>query len=195
MLFRSIALFPVSNLVVPVGVLLAERALYLPSAGLVLAAGAWLKDLETRRLAVVLSLLVVAGGVRTALRVPVWRDTRAMIGSELEDSPRSFAGPAHMVVLYLTGHQPAKALEAYRRAIEIYDVTLPWLQIQGAEAAFETGQAPLADSLLDRVDLVCRPCDFFYRYESSVARARGYPVAADSFAARVGRAPDPVHDR
>jgi len=191
----AIALFPVSNLVVPVGVLLAERALYLPSAGLVLAAGAWLKDLETRRRAVVLSLLVVAGGVRTALRVPVWRDTRAMIGSELEDSPRSFAGPAHMVVLYLTGHQPAKALEAYRRAIEIYDVTLPWLQIQGAEAAFETGQAPLADSLLDRVDLVCRPCDFFYRYESSVARARGYPVAADSFAARVGRAPDPVHDR
>src|SRR5438034_7738916 len=92
---------------------------------LVLAAGAWLKDLETRRLTVVLSLLVVAGGVRTALRVPVWRDTRAMIGSELEDSPRSFAGPAHMVVLYLTGHQPAKALEAYRRAIEIYDVTLP----------------------------------------------------------------------
>src|SRR5207245_2493071 len=50
----AIALFPVSNLVVPVGVLLAERALYLPSAGLVLAAGAWLKDLETRRLAVVL---------------------------------------------------------------------------------------------------------------------------------------------
>src|SRR5256886_9185114 len=45
----AIALFPVSNLVVPVGVLLAERALYLPSAGLVLAAGAWLKDLATPR--------------------------------------------------------------------------------------------------------------------------------------------------
>jgi protein O-mannosyl-transferase len=189
----AIALFPVSNLVVPVGVLLAERALYLPSAGLVLAAGAWLKDIERRRLALVLALLVVAGGVRTALRVPVWRDTRAMIASELEDSPRSFAGPGHMVVMYLTGHQPAKALEAYRAANAIYDVTLPWLQIQGAEAAFETGHAALADSLLDRVDLVCRPCDFFYRYEASVARARGYPTAADSFAARVGRAPDPRH--
>jgi len=186
----AIALFPVSNLVVPVGVLLAERALYLPSAGLALAAGAWLKDLETRRLALVLSLVVVAGGVRTFLRVPVWHDTRAMITSELEDSPRSFAGPAHMVIMYLTGHQPAKALEAYRAATAIYDVTLPWLQIQGAEAAWEMGQAALADSLLDRVDRVCRPCDFFYQYESSVARARSYPVAADSFAARVGRAPD-----
>jgi len=119
--------------------------------------------------------------------------TRAMIASELEDSPRSFAGPGHMVVMYLTGHQPAKALEAYRAASAIYDVTLPWLQIQGAEAAFETGHAALADSLLDRVDLICRPCDFFYRYEASVARARGYPTAADSFAARVGRAPDPRH--
>jgi len=188
----GIALFPVSNLVVPVGVLLAERALYLPSAGLALAAGTWLKDLETHRLALVLSVLVVAGGIRSALRVPVWRDTQAMIGSELEDSPNSFAGPAHMVVMYLTGHQPAKALEAYRRATEIYDVTLPWLQIQGAEAAFATGRHALADSLLDRVDRVCQPCDFYYRYESSVARARGYPAAADSFAARVGRAPDPV---
>src|SRR6266480_1127510 len=118
-----------------------------------------------------------------------------MIGSELEDSPRSLAGPAHMVVLYLTRHQPAKTLDEYRRATEIYDVTLPWLQIQGAEAAFATGQPALADSLLDRVDKVCRLCDMFHRYESSVARARGYPVAADSFAARVGRAPDPVHDR
>jgi len=190
----GIALFPVSNLVVPVGVLLAERALYLPSAGLALAAGTWLKDLETHRLALVLSVLIVAGGVRSALRVPVWRDTQAMIGSELEDSPNSFAGPAHMVVMYLTGHQPAKALEAYRRATEIYDVTLPWLQIQGAEAAFATGRHALADSLLDRVDRVCQPCDFYYRYESSVARARGYAAAADSFAARVGRAPDPVHE-
>ncbi len=187
----AIALFPVSNLVFPVGVLLAERALYLPSAGLALAAGAWLKDLEARRFAVVLSVLVVAGGVRSALRVPVWRDTRAMIMSELEDSPRSFYGPAHMVVMYLNGHQPAKALEAFRAATAISDVTLSWLYVTGAEAAFETGHAAFADSILDRLELACRPCDFLYRYEASVARTRGYPVAADSFAARIGRVARP----
>ena len=188
----AIAVFPVSNLLVPIGVLVAERALYIPSAGLALAAGAWLKDLDTRRLAVVLGALVVVGGVRSALRIPVWHDTQSMIMSELEDSPRSFNGPAHMVTMYLTGRQPAKALEAFREATRIYDVTLPWLYVQGAEAAFQTGHASLADSILDRVDLVCK-CDFYYRYEASVARARGNPVAADSFAARVGRAP--VHDR
>lgn len=184
----AIAFLPVSNLILPVGVLLAERTLYLPSAGLALAVGAWLGSLELRRLASALGLLVVAGGVRTATRVPVWRDSRTVIASELEDSPRSFIGPAHMVVLYLAGHQPAKALDAFRASTAIYDVTLPWLYVTGAEAAFATGQGALADSILDRLERVCR-CDFFYRYEAPIARVRGYPAAADSILARIGRTP------
>jgi len=32
-----VAVFPVSNLVIPIGVLLAERTLYLPSVGLAIA--------------------------------------------------------------------------------------------------------------------------------------------------------------
>jgi hypothetical protein len=134
-------------------------------------------------------VLVVAGGARTAFRVPVWRDSRTVIESELEDSPRSFLGYAHLVPLYLTGHQPAKAFEQFRTATGIYDVTLPWLYVTGAEAAFATGQDKLADSILDRLELVCRPCDFFYRYEAPIARTRGYPAAADSFLARIGRVP------
>src|SRR4029077_5147169 len=125
---------------------------------------------------------------------PVWHDTQSMVMSELEDSPRSFNGPAHMVTMYLNRRQPAKALEAFREATRIYDPPLPWLYVQGAEAAFQTGRASLADSILDRVDLVCK-CDFYYRYEVSVARTRGNPIAADSFAARVGKSTAPVHDR
>src|SRR5256885_9716949 len=85
--------------------ILAERALYLPSAGLALAAGAWLKDLETRRLAVVLSLLVVAGGVRTALRVPVWRGKRGPSGRGVGGFPPPFArGPPNVGVLLHPAH-------------------------------------------------------------------------------------------
>ena len=185
----GIAFFPVSNLTTPVSILLAERNLYLPSVGLALAVGAWLQQLEPRRLAVALGLIVAAGGARTVERVPVWRDSRRVIESELEDSPRSFLGPAHMVVPLLTAHQPAKALEAFRISTGIYDVRLPWLYVSGAEAAWAAGQPALADSILTRLEGVCRPCDFFYRYEASIARARGYPVAADSFLARIGRAP------
>src|SRR5207244_10750216 len=46
----AIAFFPVSNLAVQVGVLVAERALYLPSVGLACAAGALLRGRESRRL-------------------------------------------------------------------------------------------------------------------------------------------------
>jgi protein O-mannosyl-transferase len=185
----GIAFFPVSNLMTPVRILLGERNLYLPSVGLALAVGAWLQQLELfpRRLAWVLGLLVVAGGARTAMRVPVWKDSREVTISELEDSPRSFLGHAHTVVFLLTAHQPAKALEAFRTSIGIFDVTLPWLYVSGAEAAWATGQPALADSILTRLELVCRPCDFYYQYEASIARARGYTAAADSFVARIGR--------
>jgi protein O-mannosyl-transferase len=186
----GIAFVPVANLFFPAGVLIAERTFYLPSAGLALAVGAWLAELQPRRLAWALGLLVVAGGVRSALRIPVWRDSRATVASVLEDSPRSFLGPASMVLLYLTGHQPNKALAAFRTATGIYGGTLPWLYITGAEAAFATGQAALADSILNRLELVCRPCDFFYRYEVPIARSRGYPAAADGFLARIRSAPD-----
>lgn len=183
----GIAFLPVSNLVALGSILLGERNLYLPSVGLGLAVGAWLQALEPRRLAATLAVLVLAGGARTALRVPVWKDSREVTISELEDSPRSFLGHAHTVVFLLTAHQPAKALEAFRTSIGIYDVTLPWLYVSGAEAAWATGQPALADSILARLELVCRPCDFYYQYEAPIARARGYTAAADSFVARIGR--------
>lgn len=187
----GIAFFPVSNLTAPVSILLAERNLYLPSVGLALAVGAALQQLEPLRLGWVLGLLVAAGGARTVERVPKWKDSREVMFSELEDSPRSFLGHAHAVVLLLTAHQPAKALDEFRISTGIYDVRLPWLYVNGAEAAWATGQAPLADSILTRLEVVCRPCDFFYRYEAPIARARGYAAAADSFLARIGRTPRP----
>ena len=77
--------------------------------------------------------------------------------------------------------------KAFQTSIGIFDVTLPWLYVSGAEAAWATGQPALADSILTRLELVCRPCDFYYQYEAPIARARGYTAAADSFVARIGR--------
>jgi protein O-mannosyl-transferase len=180
----AIALLPVANLLYPAGVLVAERTLYLPSVGLAVAAGSLLAELEPRRLAWVLAPLVVAGGARTALRVPVWRNDRSVVRSELRDSPRSYAGPAHMVVLFLNAHQPATALEEFRRAIAIYDRTLPWVYVTGAEAAITAGFPLTADSLLDRLERVCTDCAHYYRYEAAAALARGNAAAANEFVAR-----------
>ncbi len=191
----AIALLPVANLVFPVGILVAERTLYLPSAGLALAAGAWLKDLAPARLRLVAVVLVLAGGVRTALRVPVWRDVNSVVLSELEDSPRSYDGPAKMVTLYLNSHQPERALEAFERSTAIYDQTLPWLYVTGAEAAFAIGRTAVADSLLQRLERACVRCEHYYQYEAVAALARGYTAFADTLLARAQRSVAARHDR
>jgi protein O-mannosyl-transferase len=179
----AIALLPVANLVFPAGFLVAERTLYLPSAGLVLAVGAWLADLAPERVRVAVAALVVAGGVRTALRVPVWRDATSVILSELEDSPRSYDGPARMVGVYLSGGKPEKAIEAYRASIAIYD-RFPWVYVWGADAAFGSKHPALADSMLRRLEQLCHRCAYYYRYEASGALARGDTATADSLLAR-----------
>jgi hypothetical protein len=191
----ALALLPVANLVFPVGVLVAERTLYLPSAGLALAAGAWLKDWAPERVRAVVAVLVIAGGVRTALRVPVWRDVDTVVLSELDDSPRSYDGPAKMVVLYLNSHQPERALEAFRLATGIYDRTLPWLYVTGAEAAFQVGQAALAESLLASLERACVRCEHYYQYEAGAALARGDTAVADTLLARAKRSVTARHDR
>jgi hypothetical protein len=191
----AIALLPVANLIFPVGFLVAERTLYLPSAGLALAVGASLKDLAPQRLRVAVAALVLAGGLRAALRVPVWRDLNSVVLSELEDSPRSYDGPAKMVVLYLNSHQPARALEAFQLATRIYDRTLPWLYVTGAEAAFQVHRPALADSLLARLESACVRCEHYYEYEAEAARARGDTVTADSLLARAKRSVAKRYDR
>src|SRR5204862_1132672 len=187
----GVALLPVANLLYPAGVLVAERTLYLPSVGLALAAGAalgaWVeRGAAPRRLAWVLGLMVVTGGVRTALRVPVWRDQLTVVLSELEDSPRSFDGPARMVGIYLSQHKPQQAFEAFSIAERIYN-QLPWLFMAGADVAFNLGRSGLADSMLARLEQLCSHCEFYYRFEAEAARARGDSAVADSLLGRLAR--------
>jgi hypothetical protein len=180
----AIAFLPVSNLLFSTGVLLAERTLYLASVGLALAAGAALARLPVQRLRVVLALLVVAGGIRSALRTPVWHDDFSVTQSILEDSPESYRGPARMAALYQSHRQPDRALAALRTATRIYDRD-PSLFVAGADAALTLGQSHLADSLLARAEQLCSRCPGYYRTQALAARSRGDSAVADSLLARM----------
>lgn len=186
----GIAYAPVANLLFPIGVLLAERTLYLPSAGLALAVGAWVKNLAPRRLAVLTGLVLVAGGARTALRVPVWRDNRAASLALLEDAPRSYRAWDYLGWEYLWAGKTAKALEAFRRAAEIYDRDAR-IYLAAADAAFALGRYGLADSLLAGADRACERCVTAYRNQAGAARLRGDSVSADSLLARARRVATP----
>ncbi len=92
----GIAILPVSNLLVPTGVLLAERTLYLPSVGLAFVA-AGVVSWTAREHSTSLRMIVVAAGVvcaafmvRTATRNPSWMSTFTMLTTLAEEHPESF---------------------------------------------------------------------------------------------------------
>lgn len=179
----AIALLPVANLLFPAGVLVAERTLYLPSVGLALAVAAWVKQVPARRLGVIAVFVILVGGVRTALRVPVWRDTETISRSIMRDSPRSYITPLLTAGTYLARHLPDSALEAIRTSVRITDHA-PKALVWGADVAFQLGQSHLADSLLERLDRACPRCPFYYEFEARQALSRGDSAVADSFLVR-----------
>ena len=82
----------VANILVPTGVILAERTLYLPSVGAVLLLGWFARAGWTRwpmpALAAV-GLLVAAGAARTVTRNPVWRNNATLFPQIVRDAPGS----------------------------------------------------------------------------------------------------------
>lgn len=143
--FFGVAVLPVSNLVVPIGVLLAERTLYLPSVGLafgVAGVWAWVSS-ERPRLrpvaAVAVALAVILAGTRTWLRVPTWRSTETVMATLAADHPESFR-VQWLLAGQLQGRgRTAEALERYKQAVGL----LPGhyqLEVQYATALLGAGR-------------------------------------------------------
>jgi tetratricopeptide (TPR) repeat protein len=91
--FAAVTILPTSNLLFPIGTIMAERFLYLPAIGfcacLVLCYGA--VPPKARAAAPwLVGLLVTAYAVRTWLRNPDWRDDLHMAQALVKTSPNSF---------------------------------------------------------------------------------------------------------
>jgi protein O-mannosyl-transferase len=133
-LWFAIAIFPVSNVFVLSGVLLAERSLFVPSIGVMLALGpiwAWigLRISTLRRPApvvlaaaarVTLALLLVLGVTKSASRSRVWRSNEAFYAQIVEDSPLSYrAQQARGTWLFRQGRR-AEGEKHLRMAIAMF---------------------------------------------------------------------------
>ncbi len=94
--FAFVALIPVSNLLILIGSIMADRFLYLPAIGLaacvVIAVYALGDRLKIRALApILLGILIVALGVRTLARNLDWQDNSTLLEAGIRDTPNSFA--------------------------------------------------------------------------------------------------------
>ncbi len=119
-----IAIAPVSNLLFVTGVIIAERTLFLPSVGVVLAFAAtwqWLAErahgqTALRRLGpVAAAALVALGGIHSARRQLAWRDDLTLQRQAVADSPRGYR--AHYT-LGITLNGQGRLLEAEQHFLQ-----------------------------------------------------------------------------
>jgi protein O-mannosyl-transferase len=106
--FAFVALIPVSNLLILIGSIMADRFLYLPAIGLaacvVITVYAVGDRLKIRALApILLGISIAALGIRTWTRNLDWQDNSTLLEAGIRDTPKSFASHFAMATnLYLS---------------------------------------------------------------------------------------------
>lgn len=134
--FVVVALLPSSNFIVPAGIVLAERTLFTPSvgamivlAGVVMAIAEWAERraetpqdvIASRRFAVfAVSLVVVAGIVRSALRSPVWQSNDRLFHQAVIDAPDSYRAHYMLGAWDFDAKQKRIGEEEYHRAMTLF---------------------------------------------------------------------------
>jgi len=119
------AYLPTSNLLFPSGVVLAERALYVPvllPAALVGYAVDWARRRSAPR-AVGLAIAVVSAllAARTLARMPVWRDNRTFLLTLLDEHPESYWGHWSAAAVLAGMGDTGAARREYARADSLFD--------------------------------------------------------------------------
>jgi protein O-mannosyl-transferase len=126
LLWFAVAILPVSNLLVPIGVLVAERTLYLPSVALSLAVlplSRQLGGVRSRRAvlaAAVAVLIMLPLAMRTVSRIPDWRSTDDIFAALLRDRPDAFRGVWHTARLAAARNDAPAALARYDSAMHLW---------------------------------------------------------------------------
>jgi tetratricopeptide (TPR) repeat protein len=124
-LWFAIAILPVANLLFPVGVLLAERTLYVPSVAVAFAIPAlepWYRQLRlpARRLAIGLAaVLVCLGAARTWMRNPAWASTKAFYETLVREHPESYRSMWYAADMEMRQGNVDRSLEMYGGAFAL----------------------------------------------------------------------------
>lgn len=131
LLWFAITYLPVANILYPIGVLIAERTLFLPSVAvaclavwLASAAGDW--PVSRRGVAVALMLSAVGLGlVRSITRTTVWADNPTLFSVLAVESPSNFRAHFALAEFNALGGRPDVADTLFQRALALYPEHVP----------------------------------------------------------------------
>jgi hypothetical protein len=157
LVWMAVALFPVHNVLVPTGIVLAERTLFLPSVGAMLALGGLGEILlersdATRQLALagIVGALLILGVARSTTRHPVWADQFGLwYDTANRDAPKSYRAHHALAEMYFLAGSEGRAEREYRVAIQYAPATV--------------GQVYLDYANKLRLRGFCFPADELYR--------------------------------
>jgi tetratricopeptide (TPR) repeat protein len=172
-----IALLPSSNFIVPAGIILAERTLFLPSAGAMLIVGALAvigrEKIRARRderrlmayAQLALSVLLVVGVAKSAKRSTVWRDNDTLFRRAVVDAPLSYRAHYMLGAWHFENKQIRDGELEYRKALHLFPYD-PFLSYNMAEQYRRFG--------------MCGPALPLYRWTNNIDPK--FPLGHTSFA-------------
>lgn len=121
--FLFLSLIPVSNILMPIGSIFAERFMYIPSFGFVLLLVVAIKSIEKERLVLFLIIaLLCFYSVRTFIRVDDFRNSLTLWQSAVESSPMSAKAHSNLGVSYLERMKFDPAIRELKIALRIYPI-------------------------------------------------------------------------
>jgi hypothetical protein len=146
----AVTYLPTSNLLLPSGIVLAERSLYeavaLVAAAAAVAGVAVVRRRGSRAATVALGLVVLALSARTLARLPAWRDNRSYLLTLLIEHPESYRAHYSAAAVIAGLGDTAGARRQYDLADSLF-ARDPHLQGNRAFFLLSLGDSTRADSL------------------------------------------------
>ena len=128
-----VTLLPTSNFIIPAGIILAERTLFLPSLGAMLALGATAPfvaralsqrfgDARARAILATAGIgtILIAGAWRSTTRTQIWRDNDTLFKQAVLDVPESYRAHYMLGAWSFERGRKLEGEQHYRRAIHLF---------------------------------------------------------------------------
>ncbi len=143
-------LFIASNLVVPVGTIMAERLLYLPAAGFVTAVALVVRErLSPKAAGIAVGVVCAVLAARTLARISDWKDRDAFNRAAVRTSPESVKAWFNAANTRRSAGDLEGAVAAYREAVARYEeYGKAWLNL--GLALRDLGRDEEAEAALER---------------------------------------------